>query len=320
MNREHPPRIRVASIRLFALVGAAALATPAQMVMTADGPGNTYPLIQSKGYGIEVPDCKHAVPHFTEVFDAELGENVFAAHAHRDQDDDRCMNFDRQRTEIRGGGTGLQGAKGSTTVYQWRFRLAPGFQASSNFTHIMQLKAYGNGHGSGAPIFIITPRNGVVELSHPRSGGVKRTAGLSQFSGVWVDAFVKIRHDDNGSCEVNLRRQRDGVPLLTWSGSNIDMWDDGAGYGALKLGIYRSLNSKSSLRDEEMRFNRVCVAVGSQVCPASSTPVFFPGPRDHFSAEGFGKWRDVLGRERELHERELQIPGRRRIAIPYPAK
>jgi hypothetical protein len=160
----------------------------------------------------------------------------------------------------------------------------------------MQLKAYGNGHGSGAPIFIISPRSSVVEVAHPRSGGVKRTAPLSQFAGVWVDARVKIVHANNGSCEVTLNRLSNGASLLSWSGSNLDMWDDGAGYGALKLGIYRSLNSRSSLRDEEMRFNRVCVAVGSQVCPSGPTPVFFSAKPRAENPFFNPDWMDVLGR------------------------
>jgi len=245
-------------------------AVRAQTTLIADGVGGTYELIESKGYGIEVPDCGHPGRHFSEVRDAELGRNVFVAHAHRDQDDDRCKNFDRQRTELRGGGASLQGTKGSTTVYRWKLKLPAGFKVSPNFTHIMQLKAYGNGHGSGAPILTITPRApNALQINHPRSGGVVKQASLSAFTGVWVEVFVKIKHDDNGSAEVVIKRLSDGATLISWRDGSLDMWDDGAGYGALKLGIYRSLNSKDSLRNEDVRFNDVCVARGSQVCPSA---------------------------------------------------
>src|SRR5262245_11244279 len=95
-------------------VVAVGVTASAQTTLVADGAGSTYELIESKGFGIEVPDCGHAGRHFSETFDSELNKNVFVAHAHRDQDDDRCINTDRQRTELRGGGGSLQGPKGTT--------------------------------------------------------------------------------------------------------------------------------------------------------------------------------------------------------------
>ena len=264
----------------------AATTLSAQTTLTADGAGSTYELIESKGYGIEVPDCGHSGRHFSETFDSELGRNVFVAHAHRDQDDDRCINTDRQRTELRGGGGSLQGPLGPTTVYRWKVKLASGFKASPNFTHIMQIKAYGNGCGSGAPILTITPRNSSLEVNHPRSGGVVRSAPLSSFAGVWTEVYVRTTHANSAPLEVTIRRLSDGAGLISYSATGRDMWDDGCGYGALKLGIYRSLNSRSSLRDEDVRFNDVCVARGSAVCPSSiggpsptPTPTPTPTPR-----------------------------------------
>ena len=255
----------VSLVSLLAL-GAAPLA--AQTTLTADGSGSTYELIQSKGYGIEVPDCGHAGRHFSETFDSTLGRNVFVAHAHRDQDDDRCINTDRQRTELRGGGGSLQAAQGSTTVYRWKVKLASGFQASASFTHIMQIKAYGNGCGSGAPIVTITPRNSSLEFDHIRTSGVERSASLSTFAGTWVEFYLRTVHSNSGSLDFSARRLSDGATLMSYTSSGKDVWDDGCGYNALKLGIYRSLNNRSSLRDEDVRFNDVCVARGSEVCPS----------------------------------------------------
>src|SRR6185436_6086817 len=65
-------------------------------LMTADGPGGTYELLQG-AYTVEVPDCGHMVPHITEEMDEQLGKNVFVFHAHVNEDNDRCQNFDRQR-------------------------------------------------------------------------------------------------------------------------------------------------------------------------------------------------------------------------------
>ena len=56
------------------LLLAAPAAFAARDMMSADGPGNTYQLLE-RSYGIEVPDCKHMVPHMTEVMDDELNKH-----------------------------------------------------------------------------------------------------------------------------------------------------------------------------------------------------------------------------------------------------
>ena len=244
----------------------------AQVTLEADGPGNTYELIQSKGYGVETPDCGHDVRHITETNDSQLNKNVFVFTLHRDLDDDRCMNTDRQRIELRGSASGLQGTQGSTTIYRWKFKLDAGFQASPNFTHIFQVKAYGNGHGSGSPILTITPRyNNAMEIIHPGSDpDLVKTTSLTPFLGTWCEVYVKIKHDNNGSAELTIKRLSDGATLISWSDTSIDMWEDGAGYGAPKFGFYRSLNSVSYLRDESIRFADFCVTKGSESgCPSS---------------------------------------------------
>ena len=76
------------------------LDSSAQVTVSADGPGNTYELLESRGFGLETPDCGHNVRHVREVFDSTLGKNVFAFDAHRDLDNDRCTNFDRQRIPV----------------------------------------------------------------------------------------------------------------------------------------------------------------------------------------------------------------------------
>src|SRR5262245_13833851 len=65
-----------------------------QVTVIADGAGNTYELIESRGFGLETPDCGHPVRHVREIFDSALGKNVFAFDIHRDLDNDRCVNFD----------------------------------------------------------------------------------------------------------------------------------------------------------------------------------------------------------------------------------
>jgi MYXO-CTERM domain-containing protein len=243
--------------------------------MVADGPGNTYPLLE-RSYGIEVPDCKHMVPHWTEEMDAELGKFVFVAHAHVNQDDDRCINTDRQRTELRGRGTGVQGPLNSTRYYRWKFKLPNGFQPSGSFTHIFQIKAYGNGHGSGAPIMTLTPRNSTFAIDGRI--GVRGQTNLSKFLGVWVVVDLMIVHADAGRLSMTIKNLRTGEMLFQHTGT-ADMYDDGAGYSAPKHGIYRSLNQAGSLRDEQVRFADFCVSDTSAAeCDDGSAPPPPPPP------------------------------------------
>ena len=124
----------------------------AQVVLDADGPGNTYELITSvlaPGYNpIEVPDCNHMAfdRHIDEFFDNDLNTNVFRFYIHVTPDNDRCINFDRQRNEIKTydkSPDNLLGVENEKVMYKWKFKLAPGFQSSPNFTHLHQLKSVG---------------------------------------------------------------------------------------------------------------------------------------------------------------------------------
>jgi hypothetical protein len=254
----------------------------AQVKVSADGPGNTYELIESKGFGLETPDCGHPVRHVREIFDSALGKNVFAFDIHRDLDNDRCTNFDRQRMEVKTAPGDanqdiLQHAFGETAYYRWKFKLPSGFQASSNFTHIFQIKADA-GDDAGAPLVTITPRAGNPDTlqiiwtppSGQSGGGVKAQADLSLFRNVWVEAFVQYKSADSGNVQLSIKRLSDGVTLVSWTSGTVDTWRDGNNFNRGKWGIYRSLNSISQLRDETVLFADWCVSESSaSQCPSA---------------------------------------------------
>src|SRR6267154_872768 len=140
-----------------------------QVTLNADGPGNTYELIDSVlgGGAEEVPDCSHPDfgRHIAEAWDNVLGRYVFVFYIHVTPDNDRCVNFDRQRNEIKTYGPSpayLKGMYGDFCSYRWKFKLDAGFQPSPNFTHIHQIKA-GDGTDSDSPIITITPRSATPE-------------------------------------------------------------------------------------------------------------------------------------------------------------
>ncbi|RYY66204.1 MAG: fibronectin type III, partial [Chitinophagaceae bacterium] len=116
-----------------------------QTLLTADGPGNTYERINSvlaPGYNaVEDPECVHPEfgRHIAEVFDADINQFAFEFYAHVTPDNDRCINFDRQRVEIKtydASPENLKGRLGEIVNYKWRFKIPVGFKPSSSFTHI----------------------------------------------------------------------------------------------------------------------------------------------------------------------------------------
>jgi hypothetical protein len=230
----------------------AAPASHARNLMSADGPGGTYELLQ-KAYTTELPDCGHMVPHITEEFDNELGKNVFVFHAHANLDDDRCRGKDRQRTEIRAQAADIVANNGETVYYRWKFKLPTGFQGSTGFTHIFQIKS-----DLGAPIMTLTPRVSTFEITGRAAGSSAKTE-LAKFIGVWVVVDLKVLFSDAGRIELNIRKRSDGTVLYSYAGA-ADMWDANASAHDSKFGIYRSLNNRAMLRDEQVRFADFCAS------------------------------------------------------------
>lgn len=265
---------------LLLLISAISTRSIAQVTLSADGPGNTYSLIESKGFGVENPDCQHSSfgPHVTEVFDNTLNKFVFVFHSHHLLDNDRCTNEDRTRMEIKGGSgspADLQHTSGQTAHYRWKFRLDAGFKPSSRFTHIFQIKAIDG--DDGAPLITITPRAGspekmqIIHSTGSESGGLGTVTqvDLAPFKGQWVEAYVKYKSSEGaaGTFEITLKRMSDGATLLSYSNNSLDMWRTGASYNRPKWGVYRGKDA--ALRDEEVRFADFCVTESSaSLCPS----------------------------------------------------
>ena len=255
----------ISFLLLIPLLAVAPRAAQARNLMSADGPGGTYELLQ-RAYTTELPDCGHMVPHITEDFDDELKKNVFIFHAHVNQDDDRCGGTDRQRTEIRAKAADIVANNGETVYYRWKFKLPTGFQGTSRFTHIFQIKS-----DLGAPIMTLTPRVSTFEITGRAAGSSTRTE-LAKFIGVWVVVDLKVLYSDNGRVELTIRRLSDGQMLYSHAGG-ADMWDANASAHDSKFGIYRSLLDKGMMRDEQVRFADFCASkVNATECLDESAP------------------------------------------------
>ncbi|MCF8413320.1 MAG: T9SS type A sorting domain-containing protein [Melioribacteraceae bacterium] len=235
-----------------------------QAILEADGPGDTYELISSvlaPGFNpVEHPECVHPQfgRHITEVWDEDLSQFVFEFYSHVTPDNDRCIKFDRQRVEIKTydkSPDSLLGVVGETITYKWKFRLETGYQPSTSFTHIHQIKAVGG--DDSMPLITLTPRKSSpnrMELIHNNTTKVV-TAPLSLFEGNWVECTEKILvHPTDGTYSMTIKNIKDGSTILTYSNSKIMTIRQSNDFIRPKWGIYRSLNHPDHLRDEAVKF------------------------------------------------------------------
>jgi hypothetical protein len=252
-----------------------------QTILSADGQTDAYTRIKGGlGASPETPDCSHPEfgPHITQAADGDLKKYVFVFNIHVTPDNDRCVNFDRQRLEIKTEGSSPNYVKGflnDTVTFRWKFKLPAGFQPSTSFTHIHQIKAYGG--DAGAPLITLTPRKGSpnsLQLIHIDSTGLTTfltSTDLNPFVGIWVEAYEKITYNTHGKYSLVINRLSDGAQLFSYSNDDIDMWRNGTTIVRPKWGIYRSLDHPDQLRDEQVRFDRFCLAKGTDDCPSDQT-------------------------------------------------
>ena len=282
-------------------------------VLSADGPGDTYELINSvlaPGYDVtEPPDCAHTGfgRHIEEVWDMELNKYVFKFHIHVEHDNDRCKKFDRQRNEIKTynqSPANLIGAYGETVVYKWKFKLDANFQPSKNFTHIHQIKAYGGKYPDMPVVSFIARSGNTQKLQIMHSDSIVSVemahANLVLFKGTWVEATETITYATDGKYSVVFKKVSDNSTLFTYNNDHINMWRPQADGVRPKWGIYRSLLNPDMLRDEQLLFADFSIEEVN-VAPVAATPsvplknetLFFPNPVGellHFTKD---KWQQV---------------------------
>ena len=257
--------------------------TFSQVVLNANGPGNTYERITNvfaPGNGVsavEAPDLYHpwaSGRHIAEVFDTELNKYVFEFYSHALFDNEPVdpTLTDRQRVEIKtyaASPDNLKGTLGENIIYKWKFKIPIGFQPSANFTHIHQIKAV-DGDDSN-PIFTLTPRLGtpnkleLIYVANATSGTDKVSiVNLLPFEGNWIDAEETINVGSSGTYSITLKKHSDGTVLMSYSNPNIATIRPDNTFIRPKWGIYRSLNDVRNLRDEAVRFSDFSIAeVGS---------------------------------------------------------
>lgn len=258
-----------------------------QTILSADGVTDTYDLINSvlaPGYDvIESPDnaCGENSEfgyHIQQEFDSELNSNVFSFYIFVDENSDRCKNYDRQRNEIKAydqSPQDLLGVDGETVVYKWKFKLPEGFQYTTKFTHIHQIKPVGGYESMPLYTLTVAGSTGQLRLRYSQvseSQSTLHAESINDFLGVWVEVTEEIKYAEQGTYSIVINKISDGTNLFSYSNTNISNWRVGDAANNFeenefmrpKWGIYRSLGSdnagetgdiRDQLRDEKLLYN-----------------------------------------------------------------
>ena len=240
----------------------------AQVYLEANGPGDTYELINSvlanpNRNVVESPDCNHDDfgRHIDEVFDNELNKYVFRFHIHVSPDNDRCKNFDRQRNEIKSYNDSPENVKaniGEIVEYEWKFKISSDFKPSSSFTHVHQIKSVGGSYAS-IPMITLTLRKANPDRLELRYTPINdqntlKTMNLDLLRGNWVTVKEVIKFGDSGSYKIEIKNTLSEEIIFSYENQSLDMWQDGADFARPKWGIYRSLNNQQDLQDEIVKY------------------------------------------------------------------
>lgn len=220
---------------------------PVDGTLIADGnSAKTYDLIKRSGYNHEAPDSsrEHKTEHFQhiqQVHDNQLNKYVFAFFIHAGIDDDRGLAniTDRQRNEIKTDNKSpksLVGQNGETMAFRWKFCLPAGFQTTTKFSHLHQLKGIDNSSGTadvGSPLITLTAYSNSgskggqqLRVRYDERGGSTTTLAstdLAGFLGNWVEVEEKACFGEDGSYEVTVTRIKDGKVLLKFGPEKMDM-------------------------------------------------------------------------------------------------
>ncbi|WP_294618465.1 hypothetical protein [uncultured Bacteroides sp.] len=200
--------------------------------------------------------------HCEVVFDPALQQHVFQFTNHAgpdalDSDRGRLLS-DRQRNEMKSqtnyNWRKLNGNWNEWQRLEWKFRIPKGFQPSTSFCHLHQLKAQeGN---NGAPLITISTRsnsdgsNKRVQVIHTgdnrqsSKGVLIDNLPLSDFEDEWIQVETEMHYTHHGTFRIKLTRISDSKVLVNQSFSDVDLWRKNATNIRNKFGIYRSLGRK----------------------------------------------------------------------------
>lgn len=236
---------------------------------------NAAPMFNEKFGGVVVEDqfCREVnSTRISEVFDNTLQKYVFSFHIDMDDIDCATNESDRQRLEVKSyalSPENLKGVQGETHFYRWKLHLPEGFQVSSSFTHLFQVKPVGQ--NDAMPLISLTARKANpnrLEVLYAATSETQRIAEipLSQLLGKWVDVQVIAHYASIGSFEITIYEIPSNTQLLHFVNNALDMWREGTEFNRPKWGIYRSLDNKQDLKAETLLYDDFCIGEMANTC------------------------------------------------------
>jgi hypothetical protein len=197
---------------------------------------------------------------------------VFAFLLHLTPDNDRGVDSDRQRNEIKTwdkSPAGMIAAKGETHTYRWKFKLPAGFKASTAFSHIHQLKPVAKASGGDEiPVITLTARKknpDKLQLIYRAPATTTaspntylREVDLANFLGEWVHVEETVTYNTPSDYHIVITRLRDDKVLLEYTGATLILWRSDTKLVRPKYGLYRQITANGApikgLRDETLLY------------------------------------------------------------------
>ncbi|MDR3218719.1 MAG: hypothetical protein LBU22_07020 [Dysgonamonadaceae bacterium] len=231
-----------------------------------------------------VSDCQYTTGdingiHCQVLLDNDLGYYVYRFDNHITTgplDVDRCAcsgSVDRQRNEMKsktGNGNGIvNGNYGEWQIIEWKFKIPKGYQPSSSFCHIHQLKAQEG--ANGAPLITLSLRSSNrsqtdrrLQVIHSQEGELNGAQGgwgtvmesdrslfASQVEDQWLQVQEEMHYTREGYYRIKITNMATGTVVLEYdsdktpkvAGKKINMWRTNCIDMRNKWGIYRSFGS-----------------------------------------------------------------------------
>ncbi len=205
--------------------------------------------------------------HCEVVYDSSISQHVFKFTNHANAevlDGDRGKLEDRQRNEMKSQTSSawykLNGNWDEWQKLEWKFRIPKGYQPSTSFCHIHQLKAQEGNNSS--PVITITLRsnsngsNRRVQVIHTgdnsstTKGTIIDNLPLEDFEDQWIQVTTQMHYTHSGTFKIKMERISDGKVLVEKSFTDIDMWRRAAISIRNKFGIYRSFGRKMESKED----------------------------------------------------------------------
>lgn len=236
---------------------------------------NAAPIFNEKFGGTAVEDqfcIEPNSPRITEIFDQVRQKYVFNFNIKMDDIDCITNRTDRQRLEVKTysrSPDNLKGKEGEIHFYSWDVFLPEGFQPSTSFTHLFQIKPVGE--NASMPLVTLTARKAKenkLEVLYAATLEAQHITEipLSQLLGKWVTIRVTAHYANTGSLEISINQSLSNMQLLHYKSDALNMWRAGTVFNRPKFGIYRSLNNRQDLREETLFYDDFCISESVNSC------------------------------------------------------